>query len=136
LWFSASKQESHRAVALVLITGMNDTSRKDVKVMDLLPTPGARDGDRGPRSDQAVLENTGQRSLLDIVKLLAIESGELKVKLLPTPRVSDSKGVDNETEWARHSPGLAAMSFHLRSDDDQAGRDDEKLFSAPQAVEN
>jgi hypothetical protein len=133
LWFSASKQESHRAVALVLITGMNDTSRKDVKVMDLLPTPGARDGDRGPRSDQAVLENTGQRSLLDIVKLLAIESGELKVKLLPTPRVSDSKGVDNETEWARHSPGLAAMSFHLRSDDDQAGRDDEKLFSAPQA---
>lgn len=86
--------------------------------MDLLPTPGARDGERGPRSDQAVLENTGQRTLLDIVKLLAIESGELKVKLLPTPRVSDSKGVDNETEWARHSPGLAAMSFHLRSDDD------------------
>lgn len=82
---------------------------------------------------KAVLENTGQRSLLDIVKLLAIESGELKVKLLPTPRVSDSKGVDNETEWARHSPGLAAMSFHLRSDDDQAGRDDEKLFSTPQA---
>jgi hypothetical protein len=41
--------------------------------------------------------------------------------------------VDNETEWARHSPGLAAMSFHLRSDDDQAGRDDEKLFSTPQA---
>lgn len=101
--------------------------------MDLLPTPGARDGERGPHSDQAVLENTGQRSLLDIVKLLAIESGELKVKLLPTPRVSDSKGVDNETEWARHSPGLAAMSFHLRSDDDQAGRDDEKLFSTPQA---
>ncbi len=49
---------------------------------------------------------------------LPMLSGELKVKLLPTPRVSDSKGVDNETEWARHSPGLAAMSFHLRSDDD------------------
>lgn len=61
------------------------------------------------------------------------ELGESLVLVLPTPRVSDSKGVDNETEWARHSPGLAAMSFHLRSDDDQAGRDDEKLFSTPQA---
>lgn len=59
--------------------------------------------------------------------------GELKVNLLPTPRVSDSKGVDNETEWVRHSPGLAAMSFHLRSDDDPARKKSEKLFGTPQA---
>lgn len=39
--------------------------------------------------------------------------GDGPVDLLPTPRASDRKGTDNETEWSRHSPGLAAMTYHL-----------------------
>ena len=87
--------------------------------LELFPTPGARDGDRGPRSDDAIASGTGQPSLLDMGKILPDNP------VLPTPRASDAKGVDNEAEWSRHSPGLSAMSYHLR--------EDEKLLSTPQA---
>lgn len=83
------------------------------QVKELFPTPGARDGGRGPRSDEAVAAGTGQPSLLDVGKLLPREEPEL----LPTPTSSQGR---NETSGrqpgSRHNTGTTLNDVVFKGD--------------------